>query len=38
MLLSEISCEFLARMADRQAIAKVHVSVDGDEGLRYEIA
>jgi type VI secretion system protein VasG len=37
-LLPEISREFLARMAEGQAIAKVHISVDGDGGFRYEIA
>ncbi len=37
-LLPEISHEFLARMAEGQAIAKVHVSVDGQGGFRYEIA
>jgi type VI secretion system protein VasG len=37
-LLPEISREFLARMAEGQAIAKVHVSVDGDGGLQYEIS
>jgi type VI secretion system protein VasG len=37
-LLPELSREFLARMAEGQAITKVHVSVDGDGGFRYEIA
>jgi type VI secretion system protein VasG len=37
-LLPEISREFLARMAEGQAIAKVHVSVDSDGGFRYEIS
>jgi type VI secretion system protein VasG len=37
-LLPEISREFLARMAEGQAITKVHVSVDADGGFRYEIA
>jgi type VI secretion system protein VasG len=37
-LLPEISREFLARMAEGQAIAKVHVSVDGEGGFRYEIS
>jgi type VI secretion system protein VasG len=36
-LLPEISREFLARMAVGQSISKVHVSVDGEGGLRYEI-
>ena len=36
-LLPEISREFLARMAEGQAITKVHVSVDSDGGFRYEI-
>jgi len=37
-LLPEISREFLARMAEGQAIAKVHVSVDGGGGFQYEIS
>jgi type VI secretion system protein VasG len=37
-LLPEISREFLARMAEGQAITKVHVSVDGDGGFQYEIS
>ena len=37
-LLPEISREFLARMAEGLAIAKVHISVDGGGGFRYEIA
>jgi type VI secretion system protein VasG len=37
-LLPEISREFLARMAEGQAIAKVYVSVAGDGGFRYEIS
>jgi type VI secretion system protein VasG len=37
-LLPEISREFLARMAEGQAITKVHVSVGADGGFRYEIA
>jgi type VI secretion system protein VasG len=37
-LLPEISREFLARMAEGQAITKVHVSVDGDRAFRYEIS
>ena len=37
-LLPEISREFLARMAEGQAITKVHISVDGDGAFRYEIA
>jgi len=37
-LLPEISGEFLARMAEGQAIAKVHVSVDGGGGFQYEIS
>jgi type VI secretion system protein VasG len=37
-LLPEISREFLARMAEGQAITKVHVSVDEEGGFRYEIS
>ena len=37
-LLPEISREFLARMAEGQAISKVQVSVDSGGGFRYEIA
>jgi type VI secretion system protein VasG len=37
-LLPEISREFLARMAEGRTIAKVHVSVDGDDRFVYEIA
>jgi type VI secretion system protein VasG len=37
-LLPEISREFLARMAEGQPITKVHVSVNGEGGFRYEIA
>jgi type VI secretion system protein VasG len=37
-LLPEISREFLARMAEGRSITKVHVSVDGAGGFRYEIA
>ena len=37
-LLPEISREFLARMAEGQTIAKVHVTVDSTAGFRYEIA
>jgi type VI secretion system protein VasG len=37
-LLPEISREFLARMAAGEAITKVHVSVDGEGGFRYEIS
>ena len=36
-LLPEISREFLARMAEGQAITKVHVSVDGDGSRCREI-
>jgi type VI secretion system protein VasG len=37
-LLPEISREFLARMAEGQPITKVHVSMNGEGGFRYEIA
>jgi type VI secretion system protein VasG len=37
-LLPEISREFLARMAAGEVITKVHVSVDGEGGFRYEIS
>ncbi len=36
-LLPEISKEFLARMAEGQAIARVHVSVDGNGAFRYQV-
>ena len=37
-LLPEISQEFLARMAEGQAIARVNVSVSGDGGFKYDIS
>jgi type VI secretion system protein VasG len=37
-LLPEISREFLARMAEGQRIAKVHITVDADGAFGYEIA
>ena len=37
-LLPEISKEFLARMANGDAIGRVHVSVGGQGGFQYEIA
>jgi type VI secretion system protein VasG len=37
-LLPELSREFLARMAAGDAISKVHVTVDGSGGFKYDIA
>jgi type VI secretion system protein VasG len=37
-LLPEIAQEFLGRMAEGQTIAKVHISVDGDDRFVYEIS
>ena len=37
-LLPEMSAQFLARMADGEDIASVHVSVDGEGGFKYRIA
>ena len=37
-LLPEISKEFLARMANGEAIGRVHVSVGGQGGFQYEIS
>jgi hypothetical protein len=37
-LLPEISREFLARMAEGQAITKVRAAVNNGGGFRYEIA
>jgi type VI secretion system protein VasG len=37
-LLPEISREFLARMATGETIARVHISVEGTGGFRYEVS
>ena len=36
--IEEISKEFLARMANGEAIGRVHVSVGGQGGFQYEIS
>jgi type VI secretion system protein VasG len=36
-LLPEISKEVLARMAEGRSIGKVHVSVDGSGGFKYQV-
>jgi len=37
-LLPEVAREFLARMAEGETVAKVHVSLDAEGGLQYEMA